>query len=165
MTLLNCNFGVKLFLDSIATFNLRCQIGSGKVRDAMAKSPKIIKALNTWQAPEVLGIARTTFFARLRAGDFAPDVYIGTRAGFTRAGLRSKDRVREAVRALTPHQAAGVAGMSRPAFLKHVEAGRISPDVFIGDREGFSLALLVKFRNDRKKDGVKKRGPLPKRGK
>lgn len=70
-------------------------------------------------------------------------------------------RAKSAVEYLGTGDAAELAGMSRPAFIRHVKAGRIAPDNFIGSRGVFSRSLVEKFRDDRLRAGTKKRGPKP----
>ena len=65
---------------------------------------------------------------------------------------------------LTPELAAEVAGMSRPAFLKHVAKGNVKPDAMIGKRAMFLRATIIRWSKERIKNGAKKRGYPPKNG-
>lgn len=65
---------------------------------------------------------------------------------------------------LTPELAAEVAGMSRPAFLKHVAKGNVKPDAVIGKRTMFLRATIIRWSKERIKNGAKKRGYPPKNG-
>lgn len=64
---------------------------------------------------------------------------------------------------LTPQQAAALAGMSRAAFLLHVQAQHILPDKKLGTRSFFSRELVEQWTSERTKNGAKKRGPKPQR--
>ena len=66
---------------------------------------------------------------------------------------------------LTPEEAAAVAGMSRPAFLKHVAKGDIKPVITVNKRSLFLPETVRQWAAARRKNGAKKRGFPPKRSK
>lgn len=57
--------------------------------------------------------------------------------------------------------AAVLAGMSRPALMKHVRNKNIKPDITSGKRQFFYPATIAAFNRGRKANGTKKRGPRP----
>jgi len=66
---------------------------------------------------------------------------------------------------LTPEAAAAMAGMSRPAFLKHVAKGNIEPIITVNKRCLFLPEAVKQWAASRRKNGTKKRGPQPQDGK
>lgn len=64
---------------------------------------------------------------------------------------------------LTTEQAARLAGMSRQALQGHIDAGRITPAVQVGRLRLFSRESISKWLQDRKKNGITKRGPQAKK--
>ena len=64
---------------------------------------------------------------------------------------------------LTTEQVAEMAGMSRQALQGHVDAGRIKPFVMAGRLRLYSREAISKWIQDRKKNGITKRGPRAKK--
>jgi len=64
---------------------------------------------------------------------------------------------------LSPAKAAEVAGMRRTAFLRHVVAGAIKPDMISGTQKFFKRSTVDAWIAARERAGIRKRGPKPQR--